>query len=312
MHKVFGWLMFLRIVSCYAIVSIHFGRTLPCADLAVPIFMIMAFWFSAMAKRDYVASSKSLFRRLVRIAIPYFFWGCIGCVARWGMERVVDWRILILQLLFGQSGNSPLWFLCVLMICTIIVGVIVILPDYSRWIVVGAIFIVCFGLQYTGINSTMWRWLPSAGEVTMGRIAEMMPYAIVGLGGRFFFGNEGRRLLYAGIVSLCVAVCFLNSTYSASGYNYCGGMRFLLASGFVFICAGLDGLVPFKQCVLRPIATVGGLTAGCYYMHKLVGEAIRRIISSQSTIGFTLMVFVCCMLLVYCFKRNKFMLRIIQ
>lgn len=305
--------MILRIVACYAVVSMHFGRTLPFADLAVPVFMLMAFWFSPMFKHDCTASFKPIIHRIIRIAVPYLFWGCTGCVARWVMERSVNLEILGHQLLFGLTGNSSLWFLNVLIICTTLVGVIAFLPETIRWCVVISLFAICFGLQYSGANSMMWKALPCAGEITCGRIVEMIPYALVGSSARFFLENK-RVCGLVGIILFGAALIFncLGIDLSCLGYSYGGFMRLMLASGLFFVIIGFDGLLPFKQSVAHSVSLVGGLTAGCYYMYKLVGEVLRLVIHSQDSSWFTLLVFVVCIIIVLCFKCNKYTARVVQ
>ena len=36
----------LKLIACYAVVSIHFGGTLPFAGLAVPVFMFFSFYYT--------------------------------------------------------------------------------------------------------------------------------------------------------------------------------------------------------------------------------------------------------------------------
>lgn len=267
-------LALLRILVCYAVISIHFGTTLPFSGLAVPIFMLMAFYFQ---KDDHTCLY--LKKRLGRIAVPFLVWSLAGFLARSFVDGKIEWQMLGYQLLFGMPANSPLYFMNLLMINTLIVWAI------ERWFekiwlwLYVFIVLACIAFECSSLNGSVWTWLPKVGEITCGRFVELLPFAVIG---RMLHSldRDGNivSMIICGIVSCMifgllqvVGIC-PNGCY----YNY-GGLYFIfIATGMFAIVAGVgnalssEGVARFQH-LLRRAAEFSGLMSGVYFSHKIVG-----------------------------------------
>lgn len=122
----------LRILACYAVVSVHFRPALPFSDLSVPIFVVMGFVFWS--------PSCGLSHRITRLLIPYVTWGMAGCCVRFVRDRNFSYKLLFTQLTCGQGGNSPLYFLLLVMILSALVYCVY--KVTRHWIVVLCVFAV--------------------------------------------------------------------------------------------------------------------------------------------------------------------------
>ena len=293
----------LRIIACYMVVSIHFGSTLPCADFAVPCFFALSFVFLSLN-----LSVNELNKRLLRLYIPFAFWGCAGFVMRCLRDHSLQFRYLVMQLFFGQTCNLMLWFVSVLMIVTIFMVALQKINLCGYWWALGMVFLLSFVFEFVGLNFRFCSKLPSAMSMTVGRIVEMLPYAVLGIvivkcGERWLSGRIA--LVVAGSLFLCGLVLrVFGVEIPYQGFGYGGVVRFVGVAGVVilFVCVLRRFAYCFDnmRCIINHMA---GCTAGVYYMHKLVGESIRRFLWEGDDIFLTAIVVGSSYLLVLLMRR---------
>lgn len=288
----------MRIICCYGVVAAHFGPRLFFSGYAVPVFMILAFYFW------HVNDSAGLGKRMLRIAIPFFFWGCVGVVLRAVHESHLDWRWVVLQCSLGVCGNSPLWFLSMIMFNTILIYACLHLPlirKFSDEILV-LLVIVCIGMQYAqaiGRLSTCVDLMAHV-EIVIGRFFECFPFAVVG----YYFGvgnRMGFRAIRTPIVMLCSVVSVLCVGIYLCGwtveneFGYAGVGKLIICSCVTYFVAFLG---PFVRGVPHnlelAIIMMSSFTPGIYYIHKLVGSVAAMFVAEgfMESYPMTIVVFV--------------------
>lgn len=293
----------LRIVACYAVVSIHFGRHVPLFDLAVPLFMLLATYYSSFK------DTKWLLKRIWRIYVPFMFWGVLGFVCRSIIERSFKLGMLFSQLIFGAPANSPLYFMSVLIVCTVVIHMVwnTCKDVRGRVIILTVITGVCFWCQYSGANGKMWSFFELPHKITMGRVVELMPYACVGVLFSMMRGGHNKVLWPLSVLGLVIGIFFraTNFELSFAGYNYGGAVRFLISSSLFLLIALLGEWFKWPYMRLNNIVLMlSSLTAGIYYSHKIIGEVVVRLIKTNSVV-LTFIVFSVCAIVVAGIKRTK-------
>lgn len=299
----------LRVVACYAVVSCHFGAKVPLSDYAVPAFMILAFYFWKVRTRS------ELVNRLRRIAVPYVAWGLIGVLSRCVIERRINAEWIVNQILFGMSGNSPLYFLQLVMIGTIIVFYVQQLFPERKFFVLGVVSGCCLVLQYSGMNNLMWRVFSPYGEVTMGRMIECFPFMVIGYFLASHLQSVWVKVKMSRVTESVLAVCVLGAIFcgrmDVHGYGYAGVLRMIGATAFTFLA-----IVSGEVLNRMDADYIGGilwgfsaLTPGIYYSHKIIGSLIvfALPLSVREEIWLTLLVFVLSAIAAWCCHKINFL-----
>ena len=263
----------LRLLACYAVISIHFRPAIPFSNLAVPIFVVLAFTFWH--------PSRGLGHRIMRLLIPYITWGIVGCGIRFIRDRSFDYKILLTQLTCGQGGNSPLYFLLLVMILSACVYTLHRMTKH--WIVALWIFaIISIILQYSGMNVNIFNngRFGDYYSTTFGRLAEFVPYVALGsnVGDRIqrcngvlnlkpYLHMYERRIIW--IVVGSVVLLLVDSMYDVKGFGYSGVSNFIAVVTIIIVTFSIK--VRGSKC-LRGCFWLSTFTGGIYYVHKLIGS----------------------------------------
>ncbi|MDE6386426.1 MAG: acyltransferase [Lachnospiraceae bacterium] len=254
--------------------------------LAVPTFMIMSFYFitdSALTKDIGVYNA-----RIGRLLSPYIGWAVIYYLGYLMLELIFDIELvggirdLICQLLFGNSIHliPPLWFQADLILLTGIVFIIFyFIPTNKAFNVLAAIAFLSLWMQYSGINYSLFGEWAYEVRYTYGRVAEMMPYACVGMA--FSYNKIEQKISisrFGTIACACMLIfLFRFPVFYMPELNFgYGGLYFIcIASVLVlfFMVIPLNTL-PIK--VLGMIKWFARYTPGIFYIHYGIGNLFRR------------------------------------
>lgn len=172
---------------CFEVVLCHFYDgafapiwLIPFKELmpyAVPCFMILAFYFSShiFLTNDW----NRLKKRLFRLLFPLIIWSLIYYVALSVIGGVfLPLKALLLQMLFGHSLNTPMWFTVNLLWLTLLFQLILKKKNGISFLL--TISAICLLIQYFGV------YLPIMDlgynlSYPIGRLFEMIPYATCGV-----------------------------------------------------------------------------------------------------------------------------------
>lgn len=152
---------------------------------AVPVFMLLSF----ILTENIIENGRKVKSRLFRLLFPYVAWPILYSIIfgildiLLGSKMMISPRDLYWQLLFGHSPklNPPLWYQFNLIILTLF---FIFLFKYIKKyisIVICTIFVLALFIQYSNINSSLFANYRYEITYPLGRIAEMIPYACIGI-----------------------------------------------------------------------------------------------------------------------------------
>ena len=160
--------------------------------IATPLFMIMAFYFTDIV--NLACDKVRIWRRLQRLIIPHLFWSISYFAVYYVVDKAWDFELehgikdLGLQLLLGHCLNQSEWFQVDLIIITVLFatlfkylkpkwgGIILLLGSFAA-IVMQYSDLNVYVLEYIFIRKMHSELVP----YTIGRFAEMFPYAAIGV-----------------------------------------------------------------------------------------------------------------------------------
>ena len=159
-----------------------------CELFSVPVFMILAFYFSAKTLEE--GENEKLKNRFIRLIIPQVGWAIVCWVVYLLTDIIFMHEIshsindLFVAIVSGcrQNTNPSTWFQAVLILLTVIYCLVFKLVDNKKaWVIVLFSFIASILIQLNGNYYRFFEDKPYELVNTIGRIFEMMPYAAVGL-----------------------------------------------------------------------------------------------------------------------------------
>lgn len=190
-NKNYG-IVLMRPLLAFAVVGAHFSSVgVPfkiLSPIAVPCFMMVSFLF--LQNKLTVPKLDDFIKRIKALLFPYLIWPFIYLFAYSGLyvlfERDLsgaDWKSAVfLQVLFGHAISTPLWFHWCLILLTCFAYLFAFIKNrIIKIICFVCLFIIAFFAQYSGLNN-IFSNLMSEVRYPLGRIAEMVPYCIIGGG----------------------------------------------------------------------------------------------------------------------------------
>jgi surface polysaccharide O-acyltransferase-like enzyme len=197
---------FLKILACFAVISLHFGSGGYGRRLAVPIFVFFSCYLCA-----YKGGKTFIFKRLYRLWFPFIIWGVIGIVIYSLASNSFTWNNIAWQLSFGYPYAQHLYYLMDLIFITCLIWGVRQLPNNTckKMVLVG-LAIGCVVLQYTGWNYRFCAGLPDNMRYTIGRLAELLPCAIVAdiIGEYRLIDLKPRVSFVCSLIAFSIAACF--------------------------------------------------------------------------------------------------------
>ncbi len=281
----------LRIILAFEVIMCHFwvkpnNSTVPQTidffrSCAAPTFFLLSFFLNSRK----IYKGESINRRVLRIIIPFLFWGIIGWMAVSFINilagKRLDFSSLIWQICtgHGEGANPPLWFLAVLLWTTLLYSIVykVFGKKKGDIIAVGLMLVAIF-LQYTELNYKAFQMLPYGAKYPLGRIAEMIPYASIGI----ILGEyKGIILKRSSVIVLaCVVlgvITILLPDFLKNEFGYSGAKK-LLFSIMLFLIFHVIGENDFNKGAKNCISLLSRFSLGVYCCHYLVGNVIRTLI----------------------------------
>ena len=264
----------LKFLAALEVVWIHFGKGGWGHRLAVPVFMFCSFYLLSQHKQF------SLYNRLKRIAIPFWFWGGVYCFLRCIIEQKIDIIRIIYQLTLGSTYCSPLYFMMLMALFTVLIVAI------KKTYILVIIAIISAISQYTGLNYNIFKSYPFPIAYSIGRFAELIPLAILG----FIYGTYRNSLklkehiliaLLCFIISFLLTILHLGIVKHGFGYS---GFALLCGACFISIVCIYVGnysyLIPDKWICYQKI--LYNTSSTIYYIHIGVGILISNFVKSPS------------------------------
>ncbi len=248
-------------------------------SLAVSCFVIVSFYLLAdsFKKRD----KKNFINRLKRLIIPQIGWAFVYFFVFlllnifFNANLEIGLNDLFWQLLTGHSMNlnPTLWYQFDIIIVTVIFYFIFkYCDDDKAFKVLIGLLVFCYILQYSGINRMLFGDLPFELKKPLGRIVEVIPFAVIGFSLKHLNILEKLKT-HRLIVMLSCVVLFLLGFYipwiEVKNFDYGGFTKPYLSLCIVIFSylIPLDGLPDnFKKVILK----ITDYTMGIYCCHRMV------------------------------------------
>lgn len=266
----------LKIVACILVVFLHFGGGIRAGVWAVPIFVVIAGYLSGpvIESNDFVR----LRSRLVRLYVPFVFWGVVYSALWMIFNKEINCRVLILQLLLGAPACPVLYFIFILAIQTIVLFLV------YRWCPVKfmiGLLVLCFVMEYTGLNFNCFKWMSFYPRHSLGRIVELFPYMITGYMLHREMNINKISPYIACLISAAAIVfglCCLRFSATCHGFSYQGLPLFCSASGIAVMGVLLGEKVRLPKAISSTLTYMSALTPGVFYMHLFVGKGYEMVV----------------------------------
>lgn len=168
-------------------------------------------------------------------------------------------------------------------------------------------------MQYSGVNFCLFSNLREEVKYPLGRICEMIPYAVIGV--LLYKINiekliSNRRFLiiiFAIFLFGFSAYCMKNNLFIPIGFYYSGFPYILLTLSILIVGFSLNFIMK-KQTIVKFIKIITNFTLGIYCMHLMVGKILLTIISilgfesyiyGMYSLVFCIVVYIICYFLCY-------------
>ena len=132
-------------------------------------------------------------KRLFKVAYPQFGWAVIYWCAYASLKilfnkfQTLKISDLFLQIIFGHTVNSSMWFQFVLIVLTIIFFLIFKLGSEKKGILtLHILLLISFAIEYSGLNYFLFYNLPNSVKYPLEGFFPMIPYAILGFDFAYF------------------------------------------------------------------------------------------------------------------------------
>ena len=150
----------------------------------VPSFFIMSFYF--LYRELIIPNINFYIKRIERLLIPYFFWPIIVFILNnlllvklFNLKKY-SFNDLKNQLIWGDIFIGQFWFQWVLIFLTSIFYSIRYISEKNFLFLIQILSYFSYILQYSGINKKFNDFLDKNKKLTVGRINEMIPFAVTG------------------------------------------------------------------------------------------------------------------------------------
>lgn len=270
----------LKIALIFLVINIHIRVITPSNahlfgslwSYTVPIFMTLSFFFMNKYFSQMRLPFPIVWVRIKRLFFPLVFWSGIGFLFN---PKLLNINNAILQIFTGKVVNTPLYYLNILILFTLIYWLITYLPQKVRTPLHILIIITALTLDYSGVSFRFFDPMINQVKRSYGQIVELIKYASLGI---LFatLDKQNKRTFFL----LCLSVIsFFVMTYykfpNTHGFNYSGANLFI-GTIFVLSLSLLIGKFNLPSEISRIINILGAYSFGVYLFHIIFLEKLVK------------------------------------
>lgn len=282
----------LKIIMCFEVVLCHFWspNDIPfylfpfwrLRYMAVPVFMIVSFYLCGCIFIG--GSAEKLNTRMKRLAFPYFAWGIIYyvflCVfqALTKSDRSVYLKDLVWQLFLGSSPVliPPFWYQADLIFLTLLFWILLhMCKKKKEWqiLIVWVLAICALFLQYSGINYAIFSRFGSEVKYPIGRIAEMIPLAAIGitLSNQKLMNLLCKNKILSTIIIMEIVVLSRFAVVEMEFSFAYGGLKIMAGALLIFLLVMFLPLDELPAVCKKSIQFLSRYSFGVFCMHFGIG-----------------------------------------
>lgn len=198
---------------------------------------------------------------------------------------------LLTQLMLGYPCNRPLYFMLILALLSLMVWGAMRLSATKANVLLLLLVVVCFGLQYSGVNKNLCCIFTEDISYVIGRIVELAPYAVLGCFIRELELNSPVKIMrslafFSFAFGLLLYIPF--AVRNPAGFGYAGLNLFFVVAGFVMFLVTLRLRVRVNEDLFR---VLGNCSILIYFTHILVGHLLKSCAGLQQGYSMALAVF---------------------
>ena len=296
----------MKFFFSFCVVCAHYWQTLSIDDFpvsimgmmtnaAAPSFFVISFYLTG---KTYRSKDRSLLaKRLLRLSVPQISWaviyftvftviGMILNVIKIPNDFVIRFtkKDLLLQALFGSDRYlcPQFWYQFVLIVFTILIWLIFRFCDKYAVKILIILGLLALFLQYSEINYRLFCRFEFEFWYPMGRLAESLPYAVVGvlLLHRAIPAKTRKHRYYAVFITAVLIMILSYTKFIPDpeyGFNYCG-IQLIVFTISVFI---LIYAIPFEKLhdpIKLALIVLSKYSFGVFCIHLGIGMVWERII----------------------------------
>ena len=253
-------------------------------SLSVPCFVILSFY---LTERSFLQRDKIKYHiRLRRLLIPQIGWAFIYWIVYFLFTTFLKADLthsisdLFWQLFTGHSPalNASMWYQIDMIIITIFFQFVFAgLNDKRGYSVIIGIMIFSYVLQFSGINRFLFGDMRFELKYPLGRIAEMIPYAVIGFSLRYFNVYDNLRKHRWIIMILCIILFYIGYNFpwhQVKDFGFSGLCKPYLALCIVSF-ANLCPLENLPLSIKKIILIISDYSLGIYCCHRMIYTIIH-------------------------------------
>ena len=271
----------LKIVLTFLVVNIHIRNVFHgrvnflerYGYFSVPIFMTLSFFLMSKYFFQIKLSFSTVLMRIKRLFFPLVFWSAIGFLLK---PNLINFKNVLFQLMTGKVVNTPIYYLDLLILFTLIFWLITYIPPKFRIFLYIVIIIFAFVLEYTGINTHYFNLTVVQVRKSYGQIVELIKYAALGMIFAKLVNQNNKRIILFSLAGLTLFLLLTFNFPQPWGYNY-SGIKLFLGAAFTLSSLLLLGQINFSSKINRVINILGGYSFGVYLFHIIFLEILIQV-----------------------------------
>ncbi len=256
-------------------------------SLAVPCFVILSFYLMA---RSFLARDPQKFKtRLIRLLIPQIGWAIIYYIIYLLLDLFLHTKLtagpqdLFWQTLTGHSRNlnPSMWYqVDVIVISILFYFIFKYLDDKKAYLSLIGLLLFSYFMQLSGINRALFGELEFELKYPLGRILEMIPFAVIGFSLKYFNILEKLKKHRYIVMAACGILFFVGFNIPWPAYKDFGFSGF--AKPYLALCiVPFAFLVPLEYLPLtikKVILKITDYSLGIYCIHRLINTLLYAFI----------------------------------
>ena len=228
----------------------------------VPLFIILSFFF---------VSNKPLIIRIKRLFLPLVFWSTIGFIVH---PNLINNKNIFLQMITGHVVNTPLYYLVLLIIFTIIYWLINKLSSRVQIFIYSLIVLIALFLEYSNLNYNFFSSMIEVIKKSYGRFVELIKFIPVGLVFAYLSKKINNKNIFIILSSIFLILFFIVSYIPVPPDFHFSGLKTLMGSISIFSLVVSLSNFRFSKKINTFINSFGKYSFGVYLSHYLLLEAI--------------------------------------
>jgi len=253
-------------------------------SLAVPCFVILSFYL--MEKSFLSRDDEKFKKRLIKLCIPQIGWAFIYYIVYVILDMIFhqglhgDITALFWQCLTGHSRflNATMWYQFDIIVISIIFHMIFkyIKENNKAYIALIGLALFSYFMQISGINMALFGEMEFELKFPLGRIFEMIPFAVIGFSVKYFNLYDRFKHFRYIIMPLCIFIFFTGFYIPFPEFKDFGFAGF--TKPYMAICiVTFAYMVPLEYLSLnlkKFVLKLSNYSLGIYCIHRMINTMI--------------------------------------